>query len=120
VQVSLKWVRPGQFEAKNPIAQRKQAEALYLYWACHRGVADVVCYIIDVLRISPFHKTYGGRSALMAAVEGKSLEVQEIICQREFIYKTDQGFLDRQMQETDGCGNNTLHFAFRSRKDKSI
>ena len=55
------------------------AHAHYLYWACYRGNLKVALYIIEELGVSPFLKTYEGRSALMAAIRGKrkaSLKVQ--------------------------------------------
>ena len=80
-------------------------------------------YIIEELGISPFFKSYGGRSALMAAILGKrkkSLEVQQMICSREYRFTKDPNYLRRQMQDTDNWGNNPLHLAFRSNRSLSI
>ena len=99
-----------------------QAHARYLYWACFRGHVYIIKHILDNenLAISPFVAVYEGRSALMAAIIGKSNVSQWELAQREFIYELDQTYLETQMLSTDAVGNNPLHFAFRSRKPATV
>ena len=63
----LKWVEMFHIEDNKFI----WAKANYLYWACFRGHVNLIKYILEKDRISPFARVYEGRSPLMAALIGK-------------------------------------------------
>jgi len=57
----------------------------YLYCACLRGQSFIVHNIITQKRISPFIPCVNGKSALMAAIDGKEIQVVESILNKEYI-----------------------------------
>ena len=66
-QTPLKWVEMYHIEDNKFI----WAKALYLYWACFRGHTNLIKFILEKDRISPFARVYEGRSPLMASLIGK-------------------------------------------------
>ena len=49
------------------------AKARYLYWACFRGYNNLVKYIIEKDRVSPFARIFNHHSPMMASLTGKSV-----------------------------------------------
>ena len=86
-RTELIWVNKADIEANEEV----NAKALYLYWACFRGHIPLIRYIMDVEKISPFVRIHEGRSALMASLIGKHMNLNSTI---NVLPKEDQVFSD--------------------------
>lgn len=69
-KTKLDFVDVAEIEANDTI----KAKARYLYWACFRGHVNLVKYILEHDKISPFARIYEGRSPMMAALIGRHAE----------------------------------------------
>ena len=96
------------------LVKNQEVETMFriMYWAAYLGKEDIVERIIR-LGYSPFVRSYEKKNGLMAAIDGKRINIVEKILSFNYIPVHTSRF-EHSRLSWDLYGNNALHLAYKN------
>ena len=71
--------------------KKMYSQFVYMYYGCLRGNIFVTYNVIIRKRISPFICAMDSQNALMAAIDGQSLDSVTMLLNKDYVYPADSG-----------------------------